>query len=447
METFRALGIEQVIRAVALPDEHIRFFRGDTLADPNFVVSDPPPTHLSRNTPSPGVLCSQDQLEPVLLQCAVDSGARVLFKHRVTSLRQDTNGVEVAFRVGASVGMLRARYVIGCDGGRSGVRDAAEIGTTGTELGRFLSVRFLAPLGDVIADRAAASYFLSGRKGGFLAIDNDRNWVYQYPLPERTNSASLENDEDQLTRLIRAAAGLPQLPVEVLDTMLWRMEARLADTFRNGRVLLAGDAAHQTPPTGGHGMNVGIGDADTLAWMLADVLHEVATPSLLDQYSAERRPVAEAVIRISSENAARAYEIDDELLLGTHYGANPPVASGPYSPSAAPGRRLPHVELIDDQTTTSTLDLISTEPIVLTATPDAAWGQAAAQIGLTYTAAIEGTRQEVTPDELALKTGLNDGDALLLRPDGHIACHLAADETELLPRQLQLLRAAGEPRR
>jgi putative polyketide hydroxylase len=98
------------------------------------------------------------------------------------------------------------------------------------------------------------------------------------------------------------------------------MDAQLASAYRNSRVLLAGDAAHVMPPTGGHGMNTGIGDADNLAWKLAAVTAGRANNLVLDSYQAERRPIARAIIDISRENARTpGYRIDDELLLTATY--------------------------------------------------------------------------------------------------------------------------------
>jgi 2-polyprenyl-6-methoxyphenol hydroxylase-like FAD-dependent oxidoreductase len=438
METFRTLGIEGQIRAAGLPEEHVRFFRGDTLTSPDFTLSDPPDTQARTNTPSPGVLCSQDRLEPLLLEHARAHGARIDFGHRVTAVRETIDGVAVT---ADGLGTLRAQFVVGCDGARSAVRHSAGIALSGQkDIARFLSVRFRAPLGESVRDRTATSYFLSGGKGGFLAIDNDEYWIYQYPVPEGINVTGVSEDATHLTELVRIASGIPDLPVELLDTMVWRMDARIADVYRRGRILLAGDAAHQTPPTGGHGMNVGIGDADTLAWMLADVVHGRSSATLLDRYSRERRPVGEAIIAISSDNAARRYGIDDELLLGTTYGGENPVSDAPYRPSGTPGRRLPHVALIGDPAATSTIDMIGTAPTLITAEDDPRWRRAAESSGIPVVSVASGKRRPATPGAYAERCGVRVGDALLVRPDGHIAAHFTTNETARLPRELAQLR-------
>lgn len=425
MEVFRGLGIEERIRAAALPADQIRFFRGTSLIDPAFTRSAPPATHEGGRTPSPGVLCSQDVLEPILLDAAREAGADVRFEHRATSIDQDPTGVTVGFEAPSGAGSIRARYLVGCDGAASATRRAAGIGATGeTGLGRFLSIRFEADLVDAVRDRTAASYFLSGGKGGFLAVDNRTHWIYQYPVGSESDARVLAADPERMAALVRDAAGIPALEVRILDTMLWRMDARIADDYRSGRILLAGDAAHQTPPTGGHGMNVGIGDADTLSWRLAEVLRGGAAAAL-DEYTAERRPIAAAVVAISSGNANRAYGIDDELLLGAGVGVADPVPNRPYVPSGAVGRRLPHVELIGDPAVRSTLDLLRREPILLTAAPSPAWRRAVEAVpglrGAVPVAIREGERRERVPGAFAAIAALADDGALLVRPDGHIA--------------------------
>ncbi|MES9511840.1 FAD-dependent monooxygenase [Streptomyces sp. NPDC000609] len=115
------------------------------------------------------------------------------------------------------------------------------------------------------------------------------------------------------------------------------MDAQLASGHRSGRILLAGDAAHVIPPTGGHGMNTGIGDADDLAWKLAAVTADRATATPLDSYQAERRPVARQVIDLSTDNARAGadYRIDGELLRTAAYRCTAVVPA----PTHPPGRR------------------------------------------------------------------------------------------------------------
>lgn len=449
MEIFRSLGLEPDIRAAGLPAAHVRFYRGRDLVDSDFTRTGPDSAGTSTgNTPSPGIICSQDSLEPVLLAHARCAGGDIRFGVRVVGLQPAEDAVDLclATRAGDALSPLRARFVVGCDGGDSTVRESSAIGMTGeVGLAHYLSVRFRAPLGPVVADRASASYFLTGEgRGGFLAIDNDTRWIYQYPVdPQSIDVRQLRADAPALIGLIRAASGISDLDVTIEDTMLWRMDARQADAYRRDRVLLAGDAAHLTPPTGGHGMNVGIGDVDTLAWQLAAVVRGEAGDPLLDRYARERKPVGARVIEISTQNSRQSYAMDDELLLNTNYGSGEALRAEPYAPSIAVGRRLPHVALTGAAGRSSTLDLVEGRFTVLTTHEDPAWSRAAAALageyaGLQYAPILTVDRVEVVPGSWSAATLFEEGEALLVRPDGHVANRLPrARATTMLRAALQ----------
>jgi 2-polyprenyl-6-methoxyphenol hydroxylase-like FAD-dependent oxidoreductase len=361
MEIFRRCGLEKAVRDAGLPPDQVAFFRGRSLVDPDFTRTTPPPAE-SPHTPSPGLICAQNLLEPVL---AAAAGDRVRFGTRLVSYVDD-GVIRAELSDGTTV---EADWLIGCDGAGSAVRAAASIEMDGPAgLGYFVSVRFDAPLGDVVADRASASYFLEPiTKGGFMAVDNDREWIYQLPL-----DPAGDRQLPDLVATIRDAAGIPDLDVTVRDTLPWRMDAQLAQSYRRGHVLLAGDAAHLTPPTGGHGMNTGIGDADNLAWKLAAVVQGRAGDALLDTYESERRPIAGQVIDISLANARQAggYRMDDELLLTASYaGGSGSLQADGYRPGGEPGRRVPHVTLPDGS---STLDLVGPGSTLLVTTNEEA---------------------------------------------------------------------------
>ncbi|MFF7453371.1 FAD-dependent monooxygenase [Kitasatospora sp. NPDC008115] len=470
-EILRRLGLEADLRRAGLPPSHVHFYRGRDLVDPDFVrtgvAADPRPG--AERTPSPGLICSQDALEAVLLRHARDrEPADIRFHTRLLSFTQDEDGVraELEDRDTGERHTVHADRLVGCDGAASTVRTGAGIAMEGpTGLGHFLSIRFEAPLGEVVADRASASYFLTAPgRGGFLAVDNDRHWVYQHPYdPSHDDPDALTADHRALVRLVRDAAGLPALDVTVRDTMTWRMDARLAAGYRRSRVLLAGDAAHTVPPTGGHGMNTGIGDADNLAWKLAAVLDGRAGERLLDSYEDERRPLARQVIDLSLANSrARAgYRIDDELLLTAVYRstavltepgtpAPPPLDPACEHRAAAPGGRLPHLALPGSSGAASTLDLVG--PGFTLLTPNPAWHRQSA----TATAAgLPVTAHPLPVDEprWTRLSGLPATGALLVRPDGHLAWHAAhppAEDTGLLGVLRRLLSAedtAAPPRR
>lgn len=446
METFRGLGMEAAVRSVSLPAEHVRFFRGASLVDPDAELTSGAAGEGSPNTPSPGALCSQDRLEPVLAAAAREAGADIRFGARVTAVSETADAVDLRVAQGQWAGLYRANYVVGCDGPRSLVRDEAGIELRGEQdLSRFLSIRFRAPLGDAVRGREATSYFISEGKGGFLAIDNDTQWIYQYPVGPVTDISALRADGAEQVRLVRDAAGIPALSVAIEDTMLWRMDACVAETFRVGRLLIAGDAAHQTPPTGGHGMNVGIADALTLAWQLAAVVRGRADDALLDRYSAERRPVASAVVERSLDNSGKAYGIDDELLLTSGYSPAPPLLLQGYAPAGDVGRRLPHVPVSADGAVSS-VDLGWGQTRVVVGADAQAWRARVAELegsgALSAPVRIVVIRGDAAngsaaadPEEglsalFAEVAGVREGDALLVRPDGHIAARYSVGTQE-----------------
>lgn len=473
MEIFRRLGLEADIRQAGLPASHVFFYRGRDLVDPDFVrtgVSGGAQEGIE-HTPSPGLICSQDALETVLLrrgrELAPDS---IRFATRLLSFTEDSEGVRAVLedRATGRRHTVRADWLVGCDGAASAVRTGAGIAMEGpTGLGHFLSIRFEAQLGEVVADRRSASYFLTtpGR-GGFLAVDNDRHWIYQHPYDLRDGDiAQLLNDHRQLARLVREAAGVPGLEVAVRDTMTWRMDAQLAESYRRSRVLIAGDAAHVIPPTGGHGMNTGIGDADNLAWKLAAITQGPAGEELMDTYQAERRPVARQVIDLSLANsrARTGYRIDDELLLTAVYRSTAVIAESdaperpPLEPArdhwgGEPGSRVPHLPLAKVPGVSSTLDLIGPGFTLLTHAGNAAWQRQADTAGAAGLPVVlrplaAGARNAVdSGGETTL--GVPSAGAVLVRPDGHIAWRSPqppADDGELLGALRQILAAQPVP--
>ncbi|MEE6177234.1 FAD-dependent monooxygenase [Mycobacterium sp. 050134] len=439
MEILRRIGVEDQVRAAGLPADHVAMYRGASLIDPAFVRTtvDADPRRVI--TPSPGVICSQDVLEALLADKArQEGGDQIRFGQTLFSFDQHRDGVRSLVKDAANqqIWEVESRYLVGCDGARSTIRQNCNVPMDGQNgLGHFTSVRFNAPLAQVVADRVSASYFLTPpARGGFMAIDNDSHWIYQYPFdPTVEDPASF--DEHQWIALIRAAVGIDDLEVAVLDIMDWRMDACLATTYRADQVLLAGDAAHLTPPTGGHGMNLGIGDADNLAWKLAAVLSGQAKTALLDTYQTERRPIAAQIINIATDNArARGgYRFDDELLLSATYvstavitadtGAGSHLNPDGYTPGAHPGQRLPHIWLPGSAQAQSTLDLIGIGFVLLHG-PTAAqhWQHEtsqAARHGLPINDHPLPAQQQW--HAFARLCALTETGALLVRPDGHIA--------------------------
>ncbi|MBE8519841.1 FAD-dependent monooxygenase [Amycolatopsis sp. H6(2020)] len=234
--------------------------------------------------------------QPVIVRLleehAIDLGAEVRHGAAVVDFEQDDDGVTVELADG---GRLRARYLVGCDGGRSTVRKLSGIGFPGepsrteTLMGE---MEASAPPAEIAAKVAEFSettrpFWLRPFGGG----------IYSVVVPaagggDRAAPPTLDDFRQQL----RAVAGTDFGVRSPRWLSRFGDATRLAERYRSGRVLLAGDAAHIHPPTGGQGLNLGIQDAFNLGWKLAARIRGWAPEPLLDTYQAERRPVAEAVL-------------------------------------------------------------------------------------------------------------------------------------------------------
>jgi hypothetical protein len=203
--------------------------------------------------------------------------------------------------------------------------------------------------------------------------------------------------EQRALELLRAAIGVPDIGVVIENISTWRAEGNCADRFRDGRVFLAGDAAHVVPPNGGYGGNTGVQDAHNLAWKLALTLGRVAGPGLLDSYDAERRPVGELTVEqaftryvtrvapyLGTENTQPIVD-DFSMEIGYRYDSpavvlepgSPPLHEHPRESAGRPGGRAPHVFLHRDGSRLSTLDLFGRNFVLLAGPEGAAWPAAA----------------------------------------------------------------------
>jgi len=261
-------------------------------------------THYARHSPCTSTLYPQVRLEPLLRSIAEPAPeASVLYNHELESFEQDGAGVSAMVRDRASgrVTHVRARYLVGADGGKLvgptvGARFEGQ-----TDLAHMVTVYFKADLSNYWDDDHSMTTWFVNPDGGSWASGvlgqlgptrfgrHSEEWMFHFSFrpddPSRFEEASL------LPRM-RELLKIPDLAPEIIGIGHWSVEGVLIDRYRWGRVLLAGDAAHRHPPTTGLGLNSAIQDAHNLAWKLAAVLKGEAHDSLLDAYEAERRPVA-----------------------------------------------------------------------------------------------------------------------------------------------------------
>ncbi|MFC7382731.1 FAD-dependent oxidoreductase [Sphaerisporangium rhizosphaerae] len=244
-------------------------------------------------TPYPYTLMiSQEVTEAVLLERLTELGGRVLRPCTLSAFEQDASGVTATFTTGETV---RARYLVGADGMHSTVREQAGIGFTGGAYAESFSLADVRLSGGGVPDDEVILYF---SPAGLVVVAPLPGGVHRIvaTVPEAPKEPDAAFVQDLLdTRGPRARRAIVR---EVLWGSRFHVQHRIADTYRAGRVLLAGDAAHVHSPAGGQGMNTGIADAAALARTLDEVLAG-GSPDLLDAYGATRRPVAEQVVSLA----------------------------------------------------------------------------------------------------------------------------------------------------
>ncbi|MER5986016.1 FAD-dependent monooxygenase [Streptomyces sp. NPDC001787] len=478
MEVFRVAGAEPLIRDAAsvLAGNHgiLQAFSltGD---DQEWLFKEiDPGGALARFSPSGWCLCSQNDLEPVLLEHAREQGGDVRFSHELMSFSQDGSGVTavVKNRESGEHRTVRADYVIAADGPRSPIREQLRIGQSGPgDLFHNVSITFRSrQLAAVVGDRRFIVCYLTNPEadGALLPVDNEESWVFHAPWqPDRGETLEDFTDE-RCAEHIRRAVGAPGLDVEITGKAPWHAAERVAERYGSGRVFLAGDSAHEMSPTGAFGSNTGIQDAHNLAWKLAAVLSGAAGPGLLDTYEAERLPVARATSARASarsgEHSHPGYVPAPEaggpggpggaggpggpgggrkggmlpVVLGYRYvhgavlGVDPGVAVVPDGMrlTGEPGSRAPHLWVHRSGERVSTLDLYERSFVLLSDAGDTRWRSAAERVAGRLSVRLDAFGIGAAPGS-ALETeegtdwagahGVTAEGAVLVRPDGFVA--------------------------
>jgi len=431
-------------------------------------------------SPSPRIFVTQIGLEPVLRERAAALGARLRYSAEVVSLDSGEDSViaTIRDRTTGEESTVRAQYAVAADGAHSPIRRRLGIGMLGH--GTFsdsITIYFRADVRPLLGDRnLSVVYVVSPRLQGFFRFSFDGQsgfLVVNSALDEngqRTTTIGATATEEDCVRYVREALGAPDAEVVIEDVQRWGAAAEWAERLRVGRVLLAGDAAHVMPPTGGYGGNTGVHDAHNLAWKLAYVLDGRAGEGLLDMYDAERLPVA----RMTVEQAYTRYVtrldpglgtdgldplIDDPAIdLGYRYRSgsftvDEPDDGSPWEdpqvPSGRPGLRASHVSVQRDGASLSTLDVIGRDFVLFTGKDGDAWAQAgtaAAErlgVGLDVYRVGEAGDVEDPNGGFAKAYGIGPDGAVLVRPDGFIAwrargavAHAARALDEALARSL-----------
>ena len=441
-------------------------------------------------------------LEPLLRDHAEQRNpGGVLFNHELVDFTQDPDGVTATIRDRASqtTQRVRAQYLIAADGGKT-VGPALGIRMLGTPtFSQWINLHVRSDFSpflkhdDAVVNRISA-LTEDGRieHCGVVPMGPKRwgrfseEWTLMFTRPPTERDL----DDDEVVNLVRGTLKLPPEHVmEVCSISRWPVEGTVAERFGDGRVFLAGDAAHRHPPSGALGLNTGIQDAHNLAWKLAAVVGGTASPALLDSYEAERRPVARRVVERALYSAFNQISItigtgvsptaspqwnrsqltalfaDTEdgrarrtlmaeyfatnrittehlgLEIGYAYPGSPSVLpdgtptpqSDPlgleYVQTARPGHRLPHAWLERDGELVGTHQLLRIGSfLLLTGRDDTGWPEAAARHAVDLYRVGHDLRD---PDGTwARLRGHDEGGAVLVRPDGFVAARYLGGEEQ-----------------
>ena len=398
MELLRSWALEDEIRAGG-DEVEWRMLVATTLSQAAFgdlIDVGYPTTRESANlSPTRPAAVPQDHLETVLLNHLRSlPGACLKLGVTVEEVSEGASALQLTVRsADSSVSrVLKARYVIGADGARSTVRQRLGVPVTTTEdVLQSSSAVIRAPLWEVVGRHRYGIYATeTPSPGTFLPAGQRDRWVYGVSWDPRVERVA-DLAEDQLVLRIRTAAGVPDLPVRVLEQRRFTFSAALAARFRSGEAFLIGDAAHRVTPRGGTGMNTAIADGFNLAWKLGWVLKGWAPDSLLDTYESERRPVAEHNLARSLDPLGSRRSVPDEVRFDLN-------------------GRFPHAWIDTAAGRISSLDLL---------------GPGFTQLSVDQPLAPFDDQSNVPPviqyrldPKTAAALGADQADGLLLRPDG-----------------------------
>ncbi|HEY9281584.1 MAG TPA: FAD-dependent monooxygenase [Eoetvoesiella sp.] len=464
MEMYRRIGLAEKIRMAGLRgDCPMDVYVALSLAEPpllrlsypsvNEAMAECKATNDGSGSLEPYQLTSQYSLEPLLKSVAESlPNVRVCYGTELIGFEQDEASITATVKSEGGIRSIQASYMAGCDGGASFVRKKLGIPLQGE--GALMELRQALFRCDELYDRIPLGngpgkgrhYHIADDKATFLIMqDSTKHWTLH----------SVVGSDEEMCKQFEAAVGFP-VRYEMLSNAPWRQNLLLADRYREGRVFLAGDAAHLVIPTGGLGMNTGVGDAFDLSWKLAAILRGWGGQNLLDSYEHERRQIGERNIGASRyasvgrrkwrsmyrpnirsntpegkqtrDNLARVADVEqrktNEMIgaeMGYRYVDSPIIVNIPggpehlfreYIPTSWPGARLPHVWLDDGS---AIQDLIPDGYTLLklgSTEADTSGLQKAFQARNAPLTVLE------VPDRIARE--IYEYDLILLRPDMHI---------------------------
>ena len=477
MELLRRFGVHREVEATGIGDlwtrqnRWIHSLAGEQFAEVPTESFQMAPVDYSPSIP---VMGAQDLIEETLWKAAREQPtADVRFYTNAEDLKQDANACTANLRDRGTdeVTQVRAEYVVAADGVRSETRELIGCPLGGQTFDVYMQdILFQADLSRWVGNRVGGLLFMLTQYGlgVYQPMDGALRWRVQLPNwdPERGDLPE-EVARDYIVEAVGVDAS--ELDLEIQSIRSWRFIAGLSKHFSNGRIFLAGDAAHAFIPTGGMGSNAGFSGAHNLIWKLAYVLQGRAPTPLLDSYEEEHRRIAEHRVALSIENGTLAANIVRTYMAGGdmaaaerachQYGSyegmimayeyrsalcqaetEPPPAveneHRDFIPVVRGGRRAPHAWL-DPHRTISTLDWFGTDYVVMLCRGDGADWELAVNNLLR-----RGFPIRVEQMRHATNTPYAESEVVLVRPDGVVAAHTrtgdARSPQELLDRYLPL---------
>jgi 2-polyprenyl-6-methoxyphenol hydroxylase-like FAD-dependent oxidoreductase len=491
MEHYRQLGFSDEVRTLGLPDDHPFDQAYFTRLSKHEIYRFPMPNRVERiamrrempvtdQMPEPMYHVNQMFVERYLLERARKSSMiDVRFGWQVEWFTQDENDVKIHARKtdGLQEDTWTASYAVACDGGRSLIRKTLGIGYEGDVqkkdaywAGQFFSIYMRIPdlYPKFVGDRRAWMYWAVNPDANTRGVIIALNGIDEFMMLVKPKGGRTEVDKDEIAHWIQQSIGA-DIPVHIIGYYPWSAgQALVAERYKAGRIMIAGDAAHLFTPTGGFGMNTGIDDSANLAWKLAALVQGWGGPRLLDSYEIERKPVGyrntgasrKYASRMHDANVPEEVELDGPIgdaarkiaselsyvrknhfvrpedqdavgvQLGSRYDSSPviipdgealpdvfPETYDEYTPSGLPGGRAPHLWLDDKRIMGSSLFDRFGKGFTLLRLSRGAGGTAA----LERAAAARSIPLVVLDLDLPEARTLYGRDFALIRPDQHIA--------------------------
>ncbi|WP_213585309.1 FAD-dependent monooxygenase [Paenibacillus sp. J2TS4] len=455
MEIFRSAGIDEEIRREEPPfPREFGIMFVESLAGQLFDnLMEDMSAYFTDASPVEGNGIAQDLLEPVLRAQAEKIGVDLRYNTELIEFETDEDGISALIRdrVSGDTRRVRTKYMVGADGSKSGIRKQLGIGQHGEgTLFHLISIVFDADIHELFRrQNAHMCFFANDTVSGSLVLYPGtfrRPHIYRLDVIYDPEEETIEDyPEERCMSLVRAAIGIPDIPVTIKKILTWEMAGRVADRFQEDRIFLVGDSARVQPPSGGLGGNTGIAEAQNLAWKLAAVLRGEAGSDLLTTYDAERRPVADYTVeQVVTLSQQREHEGSDGITVSTLHvnmgyryqdgafvpeadGKNLPIVQSPELWKGQPGTRAAHIVLERDGNSISSLDLFGSRFVLLVGSDGQNWVEAAKHVKDTLRFPmdiyqVDGHNADFNNprNDFLDAYGITSTGAIIVRPDGYI---------------------------